>query len=213
MKRRAVFTTILLSCFLMNNTTAKPLQTKKKFSSPAQQFAGTWQVDRHDFREFSAPQDDVAAKLAREAAVLPVGQKVRIERTGSAALPGSIDPVSMKLAGPVGETLAMTILQPFEARLCDGFWSFVCEGPKKDYRDELIITEAEKWHRHVAERTAQWPDIHPISYTLVDMGKTYVLSAWVARNGELVFPVLLDGPAIDGSGSGFMAVYLKRIGN
>lgn len=197
----------------MNNTTAKPLQKKKKFESPAQQFAGTWQVDSHDFREFTAPQENVAAKLEREAGVLPIGQKVRFERTGSAALPGSIDPVSMKQVGPVGETLALTILQPFEKRLCDGFWSFVCDGPKKDYRDELIITEAEKWHRHVAERTAVWPDINPISYTLADMGKTYVLTAWVARNGDLVFPVLLDGPAKDGSDSAFMAVRLKRVGD
>lgn len=213
MKRRAAFTTILLSCLLMNDTIAKPVQNKKKFESPAQQFAGTWQVARHDFREFNAPQENVAARLEREAAVLPVGQTVRIERTGAAALPGSIDPVSMKQVGPVGETLSLTLLRPFAKGLCDGFWSIACKDATKDYREELIITEAEKWQRHVAERTAVWPEILPISYTLVDMGKSYVITAWVARNGDLVFPVLLEGPAKDGSDSAFMAVHLKRIGN
>jgi len=194
----------------MNNATAKPAVKKKRFINPALQFAATWRVDSYDLRSFAANVQDLDARMKDEAGFFPIGQRIRFESEGVVVMPGSIDPVSMTSRGPIGEELSMTILQPFEKSLCTGYWSHVCKE-KNDYGNSVMISEIWAWSAFYPERPAVWPDMKPVSYTLVHLGKLYNFEMWFAKDGDLMIGVHLDARAKDGGDSGIMAARLKRI--
>ncbi|UOD31883.1 hypothetical protein INH39_09530 [Massilia violaceinigra] len=191
--------------FYYNSAWTAPIV--KKFKNPAMQFVGTWEVKSHDFREFYGFPEDLERQLQERVSAFPVGMHIRFEWTGSAGMPGGIDLKTMQFSGPIGETLSMTILYPDLKKLCGGYWDFICDK-NKAYSNNLMIVQIEKWS--VQEREAIWPEIVPIEYSLVHLAKTYSFDAWIAKNGDMVLPIVLDGRSRDGDGFGIMGVYLEK---
>ncbi len=218
MKLRLVLFSVLLFCFI-NGSDARPAIKKKKFKNPAFQFEGTWRVDSYDFREFVAVPDNLESKLKDEAAAFPVGQRIRFTWTGSAVMPGNIDPTTMKFSGPTGETLEMTLLQPFEKELCKrNHWDYLCGKWKKDYSDELMIDDITNWTRSIPpEYVKVWKDVKSLQYSLVHLGKSYHFDARIVKNGDIFILITIEGlvkgrgNAFDTMGVGDMGVRLKRI--
>ncbi|MES2259984.1 MAG: hypothetical protein V4724_15785 [Pseudomonadota bacterium] len=212
MNFRTIITSSFLICFFSHVPDASSATKRKKFENPALQFVGTWRVDSYDFREFEAAPDDLENQLKSNAEAFPIGQRIKFAWTGSAGMPGNIDPVTMKFSGPAGETLRMTLLPPFEKKLCDrSHWDYLCDTPKKDHSDELMITEIEKWETHLVERRKTWADIKPIEYTFVHLGKSYNFNVWVAKNGDIVIPLVITGKIKGGGEATNMGIRLKRI--
>lgn len=192
-------------CFSHSSAWTTPIV--KKFENPAMQFLGTWEVKSHDFREFYGFPENLASQLQERASAFPIGMRIRFEWTGSAGMPGGIDLKTMQFTGPIGETMSMTILYPYLKKLCGGYWDFICDK-NKDYSNNLMIVQIEKWS--VREREEMWPEIVPMEYSFAHLAKTYSFDAWVAKNGDLVFPIVLDGRSRDGDGFGIMGICLKK---
>ena len=198
MRLLIIFTTILTVFPFKGGAIARPLLEKNKFENPAQKFEGTWRVERHDYREFAVAPADAATQFQNEAAAFPIGQRLRFEHTGSAALPGGIDPVTMRHTGPIGDTLRMTLLAPFAKELCSSkSWSQVCGGENhKEYSDELMIDEIVNWTKETpTEYASVWSDLLPLQYSMLHMAKTYHFKARLARNGDQYLMVTINGRA------------------
>ena len=193
---------------------ATSLMKKKKFESPAAKFVGTWQVDSYDFREFEEPPPNLAEQLKKEESAFPIGQRIRFVSTGSAIMPGTIDPVTMKSNGPIGDTLEMTILQPFEKSLCssESFWKFACGSDLKDYPSELMISFME-WSERTKEKRKLWADINPMDFFFEHLGKLYGFQVWTAKNGDILFSTVVVGHRKGGGKAGRIGIRLKKIGN
>jgi len=209
MNRTNFLPLLLILILAMTNSTARPSAKKERFANPSLQFAGTWRVHSYDLRSFNSEIPDIEAKMREEAGFFPIGQRIRFEARGMVVLPGSVDPLAMSGQGLTGEELEMTLLQPFEKKLCTGYWSYVC-NKNSDYRDSVMISEIWKWTTNPEPR-ATWPDVKPVSYTVVQLGKGYTFEVWFAKNGDLMISLLLYSHAKDGSDSGIMAVRLKAV--
>ena len=194
----------------LSNSVAKPAVKKPRYVNPALQFATTWRVDSYDLRNFTGEVRDIDAKMVEKAGFFPIGQHIRFEAGGEVVLPGSIDPVTMTAHGPTGPELEMTILQPFEKKLCSGYWKYVCDE-NSDYHRSFMISEISRWSRYYQERLVTWADVKPVSYTVMGLNKSHHLEIWFAKNGDLMIALHLDSPTKDGSDSGLMAVRLKAV--
>lgn len=208
MMKGCAFRFFAIAAFLHFSNLAWAAPIVKKFENPAIQFVGTWQVTSHDSREFSEVPHDLARQLRENAAAFPIGMRIRFEWSGAAGMPGGIDLKTMEFTGPIGETLTMTILHPHQRKLCGGYWDHICDRDK-DYVNQLMIVQIEEWNDQ--EKMSMWPEIIPMEYSLVHLAKTYSFNAWIAKNGDMVFPVALDGRSRDGSEFGIMGIYLKKI--
>ena len=214
-----LLSTLLLAFPFMHDASAAT-PSKKKFENPARKFEGTWRVESHDFREFVAAPADLASQFQNEAGAFPVGQRLRFTYTGSAALPGGIDPVSMRSTGPVGETLRMTLLAPFASQMCESkVWSQVCKGREQhDYSDEVMIDEIVNWTRDIPKEYAEvWSELLPLQYSLLHLGKSYHVGARFAKDGDLYIMVTIDGrakgrgKAPDSDAKADVGIHLKRV--
>ena len=212
----------LLFCLLTNTIYASPPMKKKKFETPAAKFEGTWQVDSYDFREFVEIPNDLEKQLSDEVAAFPVGQRIRFESTGSAVLPGSIDPVTMTSPGPTGDTLNMTLLYPFVPEICKRkHWNYLCDGQsKKDVSEELMIDGVSDWTRNIPAPYAHvWDDVLKRQYSLLHMGKLYHFDARIGKNGDIFIIVTVEGLAKgkgnipDTVGMADIGIRLKRVSN
>ncbi|GAC1568997.1 MAG: hypothetical protein NVS3B3_22920 [Aquirhabdus sp.] len=185
---------------------------KKKFENPAEQFEGLWRVDSYDFRGFEKIPDDFDKQL-EETIAFPIGQRIKFQRIGSTGIPGNIDPVTMKYDGPIGEALRMTLLQPFEKKLCDiKRWDYLCKNFQEDYSAELMIANISNWkHRASKWYLKTWEDIKPIEYGLMRLSKSYSFDVWFGENGDMIIVLIIDGIAKDGSSATTMGIRLKRI--
>ena len=76
---------------------------------------------------------------------------------------------------------------------------------------DTMITEISKWPDRLVEKRRIWEDIKPVKYTLVHLGKSYNFGVWVAKNGDMLLPVVLEGHIKGGGEAGVMGVRLKRI--
>lgn len=195
---------------------SKAAGTMKKLTHPSTQFAGLWRVDSYDFREFATPPADLEQQLSLEAQYsgFPLGQVMEFVPNGAAILPGSIDPVSMKASGPVGQTMQLNLRPPYDQKLCTRpFWKEACATPDKPFVSELMITDISNWTKDATkEELKTWADIQPLEFKLLHMGRAYNLLAWFGKNGDLYFQTILHGQAKNGVDVGAMAVHLKRIG-
>lgn len=221
MRFPVTLSTIFMVFSFMNDAAAAATPLKnKKFESPARKFEGTWRVEAHDLREFVAPPADLATQLQNESGGFPIGQRLRFEYTGSAVMPGSIDPISMRAAGPAGTTLRLTLLAPFSPELCGNkVWSQVCKGtPQQDYKDEVMIDEIVNWTKEIPKEYAEvWPDMLPLQYSMLHLGKSYHFGARLAKNGDLFIMVTIDGrakgrgKASDSDAKADVGIHLKRV--
>jgi hypothetical protein len=209
MKKIVFYLFFFLSLFLANSIKAG--QHVKKFENPALQFEGTWRVDAYDWREFKGVPADLVNQLQVRAASFPIGQKIRFKWSGLSLMPGNYNPKEMEFDGPVGETLEVTILAPFENELCKGYWSYLCNLQQKNYVKSFMIVEIEKWDTADPEKRLMWPDIKPVEYSLVDFSKSHNIDAWFDKQGDMIFPIIVDGQSKRGADYGTLGVRLKRI--
>ncbi|MDQ1924212.1 hypothetical protein [Massilia pseudoviolaceinigra] len=205
-----------VSCLLMailvfsiNDGMAR--QSMKKFKNPANQFVGTWCVYDHDWREFLTVPIDLEKQMLKEAGSFPVGQAIRIERTGLSYMPGNYNSEKMNFDGPIGEALEVTVLTPFEKDLCKTYWSDLCAQHPKNYMMNFMIVEIVKWDAEDRARRSMWPSVKPIEYHLVDFSKSHNIDAWFDRQGDMILTIYMDGQSKDGKGNGIMGVRLKRM--
>lgn len=210
MKLRLVLFSLLIFCTFVYKVDAMPTLKKKKFENPALQFEGTWRVDSYDFREFDETPENLDEQLKDEASAFPIGQRIKFVWTGSEVMPGTIDPVTMKSNGPIGETLKMTILQPFEKKLCFNYWKFLCDGKEEDYVDGLMIN-MKRWDDRLKNKRKLWLEMNPIDYSFGHLGKSYGFNVWTAKNNDIVFSIVVDGQKKGGGDAARMGIRLKRI--
>lgn len=190
---------------------AEAKQKMRKFTNPAAQFVGTWRVEAYDFREFLAVPDNLATQLEDSAASFPVGQKLKIDSTGAAVMPGTYNTEKNRFEGPVGETLLLTFLPPLEKTLCKGYWSSVCDGDVSETEKDFMIIEIYRWHADDIKLAKMWPEVKHLTYSLVSLNKQHSFKVWVAKNGKLILPIFIDGKSKEGKPFGDMGVILKRI--
>lgn len=183
----------------------------EKFQNPAHQFVGAWQVHSHDWHEFSSVPTDFEKQIAVEASYLPVGQKIQINSIGLSFMPGNYNSKKMNFDGPVGETLEITFLTPFKRDLCRGYWSYLCIEDTVDYIKNFMIVEIVEWDVSDQARRLMWPNVKPVEYRLVDLSKSHNINAWFDKEGDIIFPVVIDGQSRRGRDFGILGVRLKRV--
>jgi hypothetical protein len=212
-----IFLTIitLLISLMTTFTDAKPALKVNKFKNPAIQFQGMWRVDGYDTREFEKIPKDLEEQLDADRSIttLTLGVVVELVHTGRDVMPGTINPQTMTSPGPEGETLRLTIKRPFSTQLCAReFWTIYCKYPKEDYLYEFIITEITKWTSGELKRNSKlWSDIRPITYTFVGLDRRTVFEAWVAKSGDIIFPVSINVPDKKSQTSKILGIRLKKI--
>ncbi|MDQ1834943.1 hypothetical protein [Massilia scottii] len=209
MIRKWIFFGVGFFVAFINTTDAKT--NMKNFESPAVQFVGSWRVEAYDFREFTSPPADFDAQLRGNAASFPVGQMLKVESAGAAVMPGTYNTEKMKFDGPTGETLRVTFLTPLEKNLCKGYWEFICSGGESEYEKNFMIVEISRWDADDIKSAKMWPNVKQLNYSWVSLSKQHSFNIWVAKDGELILPIFLEGKAKDGKEFGFMGVRLKRI--
>ncbi|MDM5177976.1 hypothetical protein PO883_12320 [Massilia sp. DJPM01] len=182
----------------------------RKFENPALQFAGTWRVDSYDFHEFKEVPPNIESQLITHAGALPIGQKIRMEWTGLSLMPGNYNSEKMDFDGPIGEVMKMTFLMPLGKNFCKDYWEHLCTDRPINYTVSFMIVDIVKWKGVDRNNKMSWPDVVPVEYRLVDLSKTHNVDAWVARNGDLIFPIYIDGKSKNGSNFGMLGVRLKR---
>lgn len=194
---------------------AKPMANAKKFTNPATKFVGRWRVESYDFRAFlNAPEDiEAQIKAGEEVSAFPVGQIIEFQSLGAEVMPGTINPTTMTSTGPTGEVLAMILEAPFAQKLCTRpYWKSACEAQEKPIRREVMITDIVNWWKDAPPKyRALWADLEPLEYTFNHLGKQFSMEAWVAKNGDILFELLLKGNGLDGKPGGVAGVRLKRI--
>jgi hypothetical protein len=185
------------------------------FSTPVKQFEGLWEVEKYDFRAFTAPPSNLDEQLnaADEFGGFTIGQQLEFIPSGNAVMPGSINPTTMKSSGPTGQTLHFRVMRPFAPQFCARkAWAFVCATPQQDFQSELMIKEFFNWQKDRDPAFVQlWADLLPIQYALVHLGKSYNFDVIVAKNGKLLLPIVIDGPAKNGRDAGMMGIWLKKV--
>lgn len=180
---------------------------------------GTWEVKRYDFRDFeqrgeAVPQDleeRLNANRSLVAGSLPIGQRVQIKTLGPTAISGTLNPETLKPDLPLFEGVSFTVLPPYNPSLCGrAAWSHLCGSPEPDERD-MVITEVIPWGEQGSPRKEWWPEVRPVTYTLVSVDKLLMLNLWQAKDGS----ILLEN-SVAGSGAGgqyrTVAVWLTRLG-
>ncbi|NHZ94891.1 hypothetical protein [Massilia sp. CCM 8734] len=190
---------------------AEAKQKMRKFTNPTAQFVGTWRVEAHDFREFFAGPDNLAIQLENQAASFPVGQKLKIESTGAAVMPGTYNTEKNRFEGPVGETLLFTFMSPLEENLCKGYWNSVCGGGVSETEKDFMIVEIYRWHADDIKLAKMWPEVKHVTYSLVSLNKQHSFKVWMTKSGKLILPIFLEGKSKEGKPFGDMGVILKRI--
>ncbi len=212
-KKISVFSFIFL--FSCHVSYARSPVKPNQFSTPVKQFEGLWEVESYDFRAFSAAPNNLEDQLnaPEEYAGFTIGLQIEFSASGSAVMPGSINPTTMKSSGPSGQTMQVRILQPFSPQFCTRkAWRHICSNPQQDFHAELMIKEFFNWQKDRDPAFVQlWSDLKPIQYSLVDLAKSFNFDVIVAKNGKLLLPIAVDGPAKNGRDAGVMGVWLKKV--
>ncbi|CUI05986.1 hypothetical protein BN2497_6749 [Janthinobacterium sp. CG23_2] len=125
-------------------------------------------------------------------------------------MPGNYNSEKMDFDGPIGEVVKMSFLTPLEEGFCKGYWENLCTDRPINYTVSFMIVDIVKWKGIDRYKTRNWPDVAPVEYRLVDLSKTHNVDAWVARNGDLIFPIYIDGKSKNGTNFGMLGVRLKR---
>ncbi|ATQ73123.1 hypothetical protein CR152_00320 [Massilia violaceinigra] len=149
--------------------------------------------------------------MIAHAGAFPIGQKIRMESAGLSLMPGNYNFEKMDFDGPIGEVIEMSFLMPFEKNFCKDYWEHLCTDRPINYTVSFMIVDIVKWKGIDRYETRSWPDVTPVEYRLVDLSKTHNIDAWVARNGDLIFPIYIDGKSKNGSNFGILGVRLKRM--
>lgn len=203
--------------FSMNLCMAKTVMNNAKFKDPATPFIGVWHVVSHDLREFEIPPENIEAQMTQEKefAGLPIGQIVRFDRGETQVMPGTIDPNTMRSAGPIGLVLEISLLPPFVEKLCTRpYWGEACKTPKKPLSSFAMITEITDWTKSASTKNKlTWGDIKKEQYHFNHLGKEYNFEARIAKNGDILLDIVLDGKTKGGGNAGLAGVRLKKIGN
>lgn len=203
--RRLIFVFIYFS--LSQAFARSPMEN---FKNPALQFVGIWEVTRYDFRDFLEIPEDLDIQLKENAAAFPVGMRIKFKWTGSSIMPGSINPNTMEGGTPSGEVLAMTLLFPYIEKLCLGYWDYICHK-NKNYGRNVMIAQIEKWDDEARNALGIWSEIEPVEYGFADLGRSFSFNVWIARKGDIVFPIYLKGRGKNGSKFGLMGIFLRKI--